>query len=317
MRCALLDDYQNVALKLADWSAVQSEVELVTFHEPLGLQEQAIRALKGFPIIVAMRERTAFPRAMFEALPDLRLLITTGMKNAAIDLKAAADHNVMVCGTELLPHPTAELTIGLMLELARKIGFENARMKAGLPWQTTLGVDLTGKTLGLIGLGKLGSRVAKVAQAFGMNVVAWSQNLTTERARDSGVTLATKDDLFATSDFVSIHVVLSERTRGLIGEPEFARMKPSAFLINTSRGPIVFEPALVDALRTGRIAGAALDVFDVEPLPISSVLRKLDNLILTPHLGYVTEDNYRVCYTQVVEDLRGYLDGKPVRVIAT
>lgn len=317
MRCALLDDYQNVALKLADWSAVQSEVEPVTFHEPLGSQEQAIRALQGFPIIVAMRERTPFPRAMFEGLPDLRLLITTGMRNAAIDLKAAADHNVMVCGTELLAHPTAELTIGLMLELARKIGLENARMKAGLLWQTTLGVDLTGKTLGLIGLGKLGSRVAKVAQAFGMNVIAWSQNLTTERARDAGVTLATKDDLFVTADFVSIHVVLSERTRGLIGEPEFARMKPSAFLINTSRGPIVNEAALVEALRSGRIAGAALDVFDVEPLPISSVLRKLDNLILTPHLGYVTEDNYRVCYTQVVEDLRGYLDGKPVRVIKT
>lgn len=315
-RCAVLDDYQNVARSLADWSQVAGEVDVEVFTAGLGDAGAVARALQGFHIVCAMRERTAFPRALLETLPDLKLLITTGMKNAAIDVAAAKERGVTVCGTESLVHPTAELTVGLMIDLARRISYEAARMKAGEPWQVTVGSDLSGKTLGVLGLGKLGSRVAKAAKALDMKVVAWSQNLTPEKCDELGVVYATKEELLRQSDIVTIHMVLSPRSKGLIGPAEFALMKKSAYLINTSRGPIVDETALIDALSKGTIAGAALDVYDTEPLPVNHPLRKLPNALLTPHLGYVTQDNYRVFYTQIVEDIRAFLDGKPVRVIS-
>jgi len=273
------------------------------------------QALAGFDIVCAMRERTPFPRAMFEKLPALKLLVTTGMRNASIDMQAAKEKGVTVCGTDSAGHPTAELTIGLLIDLARKISVENARMKAGEPWQVTVGGDLHGKTLGIIGLGRLGQRVAKVGLAFGMKVIAWSQNLTPEKCREAGVEYATKDELLRQSDFITIHMVLSARSRGLIGAHELSQMKPSAYLINTSRGPLVDEAALIDALKQNRIAGAGLDVYDVEPLPRDHQFRKLTNVLLTPHLGYVTADNYRLFYGQTAEAVRAFLDGKPVRVI--
>ena len=315
-RCAVLDDYQNVALAMADWSKITGEVEVKVFNAPLGDTEQVAKALSGYTIVCLMRERTLFPRAMFDKLPDLKLVVTTGLRNAAIDVAAAKERNVVVCGTESAGHPTAELAFGLIIDLARSISLENARMKAGEAWQATIGTDLFGKTLGIIGLGKLGSRVAKAAQAFGMKVIAWSQNLTPEKARELGAEYASKDDLLKQSDFVTIHLQLSARTRGLIGAKEIGLMKPTAFLINTSRGPIVDEAALVAALQGSKIAGAGLDVYDVEPLPRDHALRKLSNVVLTPHLGYVTADNYRTFYGQTVEAIRAWLDGKPVRVIA-
>jgi phosphoglycerate dehydrogenase-like enzyme len=314
-RCAVLDDYQNVALKMADWSPLANDVKIQVFDKPLGDQASVVRALQKFSIVCAMRERTLFDKAVLEALPDLRLLVTTGMRNAAIDLAAARERNVTVCGTESTGHPTAELAFGLMLELARKIGHEHARLKAGAWWQETIGIDLFGKTLGLLGLGRLGSRAAAIGRALGMQLIAWSQNLSAEKAREAGATLVAKDELFRRADFITIHLQLSPRTRSLVGADEFALMKPTAFLINTSRGPIVDEAALIRALRERRIAGAGLDVYDVEPLPQDHPLRKIDNAVLTPHLGYVTEDTYRIFSRQTVEDIRAFLDGKPVRVL--
>jgi phosphoglycerate dehydrogenase-like enzyme len=315
-RCAILDDYQNVALRMADWAKVSAELDIKVFNAPLGSERHVIEALRGFEIVCLMRERTAFTRNIFEALGELRLVLTSGMRNAAIDLQAARDCNVLVCGTDAPGHATAELAWGLILELARKIGHENVRLKAGAFWQETIGVDLHGRTLGVIGLGRLGSRVAKYGVAFGMTVLAWSQNLTEERCREVGVTLAGKDELFRRADFVTIHLQLSARTRGLIGASELALMKPSAFLVNTSRGPIVDEVALLKELREHRIAGAALDVFDVEPLPLDHPFRKLANTVITPHLGYVTQETYWSFYGHMVEDVRAFLDGRPIRIIA-
>jgi phosphoglycerate dehydrogenase-like enzyme len=314
-RCAVLDDYQNAALSSADWSPLAGEVEVKTFNKGLGDVNAVADALQGFQIICAMRERTPFSRALLEKLPDLKLLVTTGLKNAAIDVAAAKEKGILVCGTESLAYPTAELTIGLMIDLARKISFETARMKAGEPWQITVGRDLNGKTLGVLGLGKLGSRVAKVAKALDMKVVAWSQNLTPEKCAEAGVEYASKEDLLRQSDIVTIHMVLSPRSKGLIGAAEFPLMKKSAYLINTSRGPLVDESALIDALTNKIIGGVALDVYDTEPLPRGHPLRTLPNVLLTPHLGYVTYDNYRLFYGQTVEDIRAWLDGKPIRVI--
>ncbi|MGE3991061.1 D-2-hydroxyacid dehydrogenase family protein [Pseudorhodoplanes sp.] len=315
VRCAVLDDYQAVALQMADWSIVTGDVDVTVFNERLGDQAAVARALQGFGIVCLMRERTPFPRSLIEALPDLKLIVTTGLKNASIDVAAARDRGIVVCGTEGARHPTAELAIGLMIDLARHLSEENARMKAGEAWQATLGADLYGHTLGIIGLGNLGQRVAKVAQAFGMKVVAWSQNLTPERCQEHGVAYATKADLFQQSDFISIHLQLSDRTRGLVSKTDLAMMKPTACIINTSRGPIIDEAALVTALQTGSIAGAGLDVFDIEPLPRDHVLRKLPNVVLTPHLGYVTRDGYRIFYGGTVEAIRAWLDGRPIRVI--
>lgn len=314
-RCAVLDDYQNVALSFADWSVVSDDVEVTVFNKGLGDLKAVAAALQGFDIVCIMRERTPFPRALLEKLPDLKLLVTTGLKNAAVDVAAAKERGILVCGTDSLGHPTAELTIGVMITLARHLSFEARRMKTGEPWQVTVGGDLNGKTLGILGLGKLGSRVAKVAKALDMKVMAWSQNLTPEKCQEAGVVYASKEELLKQSDFVTIHMVLSERSKGLIGAQELALMKKSAYLINTSRGPLVDEAALIDALTNKTIAGAALDVFDTEPLPVGHPLRNLPNALLTPHLGYVTQDNYKTFYTQTVEDIRAWLDGKPVRVI--
>jgi phosphoglycerate dehydrogenase-like enzyme len=315
LRCAILDDYQNVALNLADWSKVERDIEIKVFNDHLGNADAAVAALKGFAIIIAMRERTAFPRPVLEALPDLKLLITTGMRNASIDLEAAKGRGITVCGTGSFGNPTSALAIGLMLELTRHIGSENARLHAGAKWQSTIGPDLEGLTLGVLGLGRLGSRTAQVAKALGMSVIAWSQNLSAEKCAAAGVGYIGRDDLFRQSDFITIHLVLSPRTRGLVGARELGLMKPSAFLINTSRGPIVDGSALVAALRDKKIAGAGVDVFDAEPLPLDHPFRKLDNAVITPHLGYVTEQNYRHYFREVVEDLRAFLDGKPVRVL--
>lgn len=315
VRCAILDDYQNVALKSADWSAIKGDVEFKVFNEHLGGPDKVIAALQGFQIVVATRERTAFPKQVIDALPDLKLLITTGMRNASIDTEAAKARGVTVCGTGSFGSPTSGIAIGLMLELTRHIGYENARLHAGGTWQATIGPDLEGVTLGILGLGKLGTRTANIAKAFGMKVIAWSQNLTPEKCQEAGVGYAGKDDLFRQSDFITIHIVLSQRTRGIVGAKELGLMKPSAFIINTSRGPIIEEAALLTALRDKTIAGAGLDVFDVEPLPLDHPLRKMDNVVITPHLGYVSEQNYRHYFAGVVEDIRGFLDGKPVRVM--
>ena len=307
-RCAILDDYQNVALKSADWSKVADDLDCKVFNEHLGGQENVIKALQGFEIVCAMRERTAFPRGVIEKLPDLKLLITTGMRNASIDVAAAKERAVVVCGTPATGNPTSGIAVGLMLELTRRIGYENARMKAGVPWQSTIGLDLEGLTLGVIGLGKLGTRTSRIARAFGMKVMAWSQNLTAEKCKEAGVDYAGKDELFRQSDFITIHVVLSQRTRGLVGARELALMKPSAYIINTSRGPIIDEAALLAVLREKKIAGAGLDVFDIEPLPPSHPFRTLDNVLATPHIGYVSHGLYKTFYQDTVSNIRKWLD---------
>jgi phosphoglycerate dehydrogenase-like enzyme len=317
LRCAILDDYQNVALKLADWSMITKEVETKVYTDAVRRTDaDTIRDCKDCEIVVMMRERTRFPRAVIEGLPKLKLLITTGAYNASIDMKACQERGVTVCGTTSHGNPTTGIAFGLMLELTRRIGWENARMKAGESWQLTLGMDIEGKTLGLLGLGKLGARAAGVGKAFGMKVIAWSQNLTPERCKEVGVEYVSKDDLFKNSDFLSIHVQLGERNRGLVTARELGLMKKTAYLINTSRGPIVQESALLEALKNRQIAGAGLDVFDVEPLPTDHPFRKLDNVVLTPHLGYVSQQNYERYYPDIVENIRGFLDGRPVRVIA-
>ncbi|HET7847773.1 MAG TPA: D-2-hydroxyacid dehydrogenase family protein [Pseudolabrys sp.] len=315
VRAAILDDYQNVALQCADWSPITKDVDVKVFNDPIGGPEAVIKALQGFAVIVMMRERTPFPRKVIEGLPDLKLLITTGARNNSIDLKAAAERGVTVCGTGGAGNPTAGIAIGLMLELTRHIGFENARLKAGALWQTTIGRDLEGLTLGIVGFGKLGQRVTRIANAFGMKVIAWSQNLTPEKAKEGGAEYASKDDLFRNSDFVSIHYILGDRSRSLVTAEDIARMKPSAYLINTARAPIVDQAALLKALQDKKIAGAGLDVFEVEPLPLDHPYRKLDNVVLTPHLGYVSEQNYRKYFPDIVEDIRAWLDGKPMRTI--
>ena len=315
LRCAILDDYQNVALTMADWSKLSGDVDIRVFNEHLGAADNVIAALKDFTIIGAMRERTPFPRTVVDALPNLKLLITTGMRNASIDLEAAKARGVLVCGTPGFGNATAAIATGLMLELARHIGYENARLKAGAPWQTTIGLDLEGLTLALLGLGRLGTRMAEIGHAFKMKVLAWSENLTAEKCKEAGVEYVVRDDLFRRADFLSIHVQLSPRTRGLIGAKKLGLMKKTAYLINTSRGPIVDEAALIAALRDKTVAGAGLDVFDIEPLPLGHPFRKLDNVVLTPHLGYVAEQNYRAYFAGMVEDIRAFLDGKPVRVL--
>ncbi|CAN5310099.1 D-2-hydroxyacid dehydrogenase family protein [soil metagenome] len=315
LRCAILDDYQNVALKLADWSPLARKIDITVFDKPFVSSEEAIAALKDFEIVCAMRERTHFTREVLTALPNLKLLLTSGMKNAAFDMDAAKERGVTVCGTGGFGNATAGLAIGLMLELTRHIGLENARMHAGEPWQVTLGEDVEGRTLGVGGLGKLGQKVATIAKALGMNVIAWSQNLTPEKCAEAGVTYATREQLFTQSDIVTIHLVLSTRSRGLLPRKDLARMQPTAYLVNTARGPLVDEAALLDVLQKRTIAGAGLDTFGHEPLPHDHPLRKLDNVVLTPHLGYVTEQNYRRYYGDMVENIAAWLDGKPVRVM--
>jgi phosphoglycerate dehydrogenase-like enzyme len=314
VRVALLDDYQRVALSMADWKSLPAGTEVKAFEDHLADEEVLAARLADFDIIMALRERTPFPRSLLERLPKLKLLITAGMRNASIDMQAAVERGVLVCGTAGLPYPTAELAWGLILSLARRIPAEDRATREGR-WQTSLGLGLNGKTLGVLGLGTLGSRVARVGRALEMKVLAWSQNLTAERAAAEDAMLVAKDDLLARSDVVSIHLVLGERTRGLIGARELGLMKRSAYLVNTSRGPIVDEAALIRALQDGTIAGAGLDVFDEEPLPLGHPFRRLPNTVITPHLGYVTEETYRVFYGQALEDIKAYLGGTPLRVL--
>ncbi|KQS56984.1 hydroxyacid dehydrogenase [Geodermatophilus sp. Leaf369] len=313
-RIALLDDHQSAAARFADWSTLPVEAEVVAFADHVADPDALVARLRGFDVVVAMRERTAFPREVLERLTDLRLLVTTGAANAAIDLDAARDLGVAVTGTGAHGPATAEMTWALILAVARNVPVEDASMRAG-GWQHTVGRDLAGATLGVIGLGNLGSAVARVGQAFGMNVVAWSQNLTDDRAAEVGVRRVERDELLRTADVVSIHLKLSDRTRGLLGAPELALMKPTAILVNTSRGPIVDEAALVAALRDGSIHGAGLDVYDTEPLPVDSPLRELRRAVLTPHLGYVTERTYEVFWRDAVADVAAWLSGAPVRVL--
>ncbi len=314
-RVAVLDDYQNVARDMADWNTLPSDVSVDFFQDHLSAEDDVARRLESYEIIVAMRERTPFTSALLSRLPNLRLLITTGMRNASIDMIAAADHGVTVCGTDGLPYPTAELSWALILALARRVPTEDAATRAG-HWQVTMGEGLQGKTLGVIGLGRLGSQVASIGDAFRMNLLAWSQNLTADRAAQFNARLVSKDELLSESDIVTIHLVLSDRTRGLLGQRELSLMKPSAYLVNTSRGPIVDEPALIAALESRAIAGAGLDVFDTEPLPLDHKLRSLPNTILTPHMGYVTAETYRIFYPHAVENIAAFLSGNPVRVLS-
>jgi phosphoglycerate dehydrogenase-like enzyme len=314
MRVAILDDYFNAALPLADWSRLQGRADIQVFTKPLGGEDNAAKQLADFEIIVGMRERTPFPAALIRRLPKLKLLITTGMRNLSFDLETARSRGVTVCGTGSLGNPTSELAVGMMIALVRDIPGQFASMRQG-GWQTSPGHDLAGKTLGLLGLGKVGSGVASVGNALNMKVIAWSQNLTEQRATECRARRVEKDELFRQSDVLSIHLILSERTRGLVGARELGLMKPTAYLINTSRGPIVDEAALLKTLQEKRIAGAAIDVYGVEPLPADHPIRKLDNVLLTPHLGYVSAENFAKMYHDAVEDIVAFLDGNPVRVL--
>ncbi|MFD0375273.1 D-2-hydroxyacid dehydrogenase family protein [Streptomyces sp. NPDC127112] len=317
LRCAVLDDFQGAATTLADWSPVTARgVEVVSYPDHLADEDALAARLAGYDILVTLRERVPFPASLLERLPRLKLLVASGMRNSAIDYAAAGRAGVTVCGTASSSTPPVELTWALLLGLARGIVTENTALREGGPWQQTVGADLHGRRLGLLGLGKTGSRVARIGLAFGMEVTAWSQNLTKERAEAEGATLApSKEALLAGSDFVSVHLALGERTRGLIGAAELALMRPTAYLVNTSRSAIVDQEALLEALRNGRIAGAGLDVFDTEPLPAGHPLRTAPNLLATPHLGYVTRANYATYYGEAVEDVLAFLDGAPVRVL--
>lgn len=314
MKLAILDDYQSVALNVADWSPVEPAVQISVFEAHLGDADAVVRALEGFDIIVAMRERTPFPRYVLERLPKLRLLVTTGMRNLSIELAAARKQGIDVCGTPMLGYPAAEHTWALILALVKQIPAENLSMHRG-GWQISLSTGLQNNTLGILGLGKLGLQVARVGLAFGMRVQAWSTNLTPEHCAESGVVYASREELFSTSDIVTVHLVLSDRTRGLIGATEFQMMKPTAYLVNTSRGPIVQESALITALQAGAIAGAGLDVFDIEPLPQNHPLRGLDNAVLTGHTGYGMRENYITGYRGAVEAISAWLNGEPVRLL--
>ncbi|MBQ1113040.1 D-2-hydroxyacid dehydrogenase family protein [Streptomyces anulatus] len=314
LRCAVIDDFQSVATTVVDWSPVTADVEVVSFTEHLATEDEAAAALVDFDIVVTLRERVPFPAGLFARLPRLRLLVASGMRNSVIDFDAAKRHGVTVCGTASSSTPPVELTWALILGLARGIVPEAEALRTDGPWQSTLGADLHGRTLGLLGLGKIGGRVAQVGRAFGMEVLAWSQNLTKERTDEVGATLAaSKEDLLASSDFVSVHLALGDRTRGLIGAAELALMRPTAYLVNTSRAAIVDTDALLAALRAGAMAGAATDVFDIEPLPAGHPVRTAPRLLATPHLGYVSRANYETYYGQAVENIRAFLDGQPVR----
>lgn len=317
-RLAILDDYQGVTLSMGPWEQV-SHVETTVFRDTLQDREALVARLAPFDAILAMRERTPFPAALIERLPNLKLLMTTGERNRGIDAAACAANGVTFSGTPSFGAPTVDLTWGIILSLARGIPTQQASLRAGT-WQVALGqagvgIGLEGRTLGLLGLGKLGQRVAKVGQALGMKTIAWSQNLTAQVAQAHGVTRVDKAALFAASDVLSLHLILSDRSRGIVGAEDLARMKPSAFLVNTSRGPLVDQAALIAALREGRIAGAGIDVYDMEPLPQDHPLLSAPNTVLTPHLGYVTEENYRAYFAGAVQAIQAYEAGAPIRVI--
>jgi phosphoglycerate dehydrogenase-like enzyme len=314
VRIAVLDDYQGVAREMADWASLGPDCEVVSFRDHLAEADALRGRLQDFEVVVAMRERTPFPRALLEKLPRLRLLVTTGMRNRSIDVAAARERGVTVCGTPSSSGTTGELAWGLILSLFRSIPQEDRALREG-KWQTTVGLGLAGKTLGIVGLGNIGSQVARIGTAFNMEVIAWSQNLDAERARKAGAQRVERDELLARSDVVTIHLILSERTRGLIGARELALMKPTAFLVNTSRGPIVDEAALVEELAKGTIGGAGVDVYGVEPIGSDHPLLHAPNTVLTPHLGYVTRESYRAYFGGAVEDIAAWRRGAPVRVL--
>ena len=310
----MLDDYQDIALRSTDWSPLDGRAAVTVFNEYIASRDELVETLRPFDVIVAMRERTPFPGSLLKELPNLKLLITTGPVNASFDLPAAHACGVVVCGTRGLLNPTSELAWGLILSLSRNIPQEDQAIREGR-WQISVGPELGGRTLGIVGLGALGQRVARVAHAFDMNVLAWSQNLTQARAAKFDATLVSKDELFERSDFITVHLQLSERTRGLVGKHELGLMKPTAFIVNTSRGPIIDEDALIEALEQKSIAGAGLDVFDREPLAVDHPLRRLRNTVLTPHIGYVSTEIYGIFYRDIVEDIVAWLDEEPVRVV--
>lgn len=299
---------------MADWSRLAPDVEIKVFCEKINGHDNLVCALQDFDILCVMRERTPMPAALIDALPKLKMIMSTGGQNLSIDVAAANRRGIVVCSTSALPHPTVELTFGLMLELARQPGRESEQIKNGKPWQDRVGIDLYGSTLGVVGLGRLGTATARIAKAFGMRVVAWSPNLTREKCDDVGVGYATRDRLFAESDFISVHMQLSARTHHLIGAGEIARMQPAAFLINTSRSELIDEAALLEALVNNKIAGFGVDVYTEEPVPADHPFRTLANVVMTPHIGFVTEDNYRTYYGGSVDGIRAWLDGKPIRV---
>lgn len=307
MKVAILDDYQNVALRLADWSAVRRHAEITVFNDHVADPSGVVERLRPFEVVCVMRERTPLTREILQQLPKLKLIASTGPRNASIDTKTAADLGIAVTATGYDSTPTIEFTWSLILAIMRRIDREAASLKAG-GWQTGLGSNLRGKNLGVVGVGNVGREVARIGIALGMKVIAWSQNLTEEKASDAGATLVDKQTLFRDADVVTIHLVLSGRTRGLIGAPEFALMKPTARFVNTSRGPIVDEAALIDAMQARRIAGAAVDVFNVEPLPPDHPFRKLDNVLATPHIGYVTDDLYRTFYADAAANIATWLE---------
>ena len=310
MRVAILDDYQNTALASADWSLISGRTEIEVFTDHLFDEDKIVRRLQDFEVICAMRERTPFTSSLIERLPNLKLIISSGMRNRGIDIEAAKKNNVVVCGTKSVGKPTAELAWGLILALARKIATEDMNVRAG-GWQQSIGEGLIGKTLGIAGLGNLGSRMAKIAKAFDMNVIAWSENLTQERCEEFGVKLVDKEGLLLNSDFLTIHLILSERTRGIFKAEDLCRMKSTSYIINTARGPIIDEDALINALKNKTSAGAGIDVFSVEPLPADHPFRHLQNTVVTPHLGYVEEENYRSYFSGYVEAIDAFLKGKP------
>jgi len=314
-RVAVLDDYQGVALGSADWASLGSDVAVQAFSDHLDDRDQLVERLAGFAVVVAMRERTPFPRDLLARLPDLQLLVTTGMKNASIDVPAAGELGITVCGTPLAGGSTVELTWALIMAVTRDIPGEDSRTRAGR-WQQYLPVDLAGSTLGVVGLGRLGRRVSAIANAFGMKVLAWSRHLTAAAAADHGAEYAGLQELFERSDIVTVHVPLSDSSRGLVGAGELRLLGPDGFLVNTSRGPVVDQAALVDALRAGTIAGAALDVFDVEPLPADHPLCHTPRTVLSPHVGFVSKNNYQLAYGGAVEDVRAWQDGSPIRVLS-
>jgi phosphoglycerate dehydrogenase-like enzyme len=313
-RLGVLDDYQGVTLSMGPWDRLPPGLAIEVFRDTITDREALVARLAPFDALLIMRERTPFPRALVERLPKLRLLITTAARNRAVDVEACAERGITVCGTPSVAHPTVDLTWGLILSLLRRIPEQERALREGR-WQVALGTTLEGKTLGVVGLGNLGSRVARVGAAFGMRVIAWSQNLTPERAGAAGATAVDKATLLRESDVVTLHLVLSDRSRGTIGAAELAQMRRSAVVVNTSRGPLIDQAALIAALQEGRIAGAGLDVFDEEPLPAGHPILSAPNTVLTPHLGYVTEENYRAYFAGAVEAIVGYLADKPVREI--
>ena len=314
MKVAIIDDYQGVAEQLVDWSTFKDSCEIKVFNQPFENEDHAIENLKSFNALLIMRERTPMTKKLMDGCPNLKFIATSGMRNLGIDLEHAKSKGIIVSGSEGNKYPTAELTWALILGLARNIKQESENMYQGY-WQTTIGFELKGKTLGIMGLGNLGSMVAKVGKAFGMEVIAWSENLKLAHAEKHDVIAVTKEELFEKSDFLTIHYLLSDRSRNLVKYDDISKMKKTAFIINTSRGPIINEDDLIKALQDEIIAGAGLDVYEIEPLPENHKLRFLPNVLLTPHIGYVTLDNYAKWYNQMAEDLQAFLDGQPIRVL--